>query len=267
MQTSWKPLLALLAANLLPAQINPKVWNLIGPDDKIVFGVDLDRYRHTALSSADGGEAALPFGGTARYAITAGDPQKEQPLRILLGFTLPDGQRDHGQALTMLDATTAILGDEEHVRDGVARWNGESPLSELATEARKLAESDDAWFVVVKPLALANRAQPAAAPKHLAEVIDVVEQAAGGVRFGAYYRAHLDVHAKTSDDAYSLAALGRWLPGLIQAMAPGGRESRVIDMAENLAVQAVGRTVTLSFELPEDKLQELLKQMKSDIVE
>jgi hypothetical protein len=47
-------ILALLASNLLQAQINPKVWNLIGPDDKLIFGVDRDHYRHSAISSING---------------------------------------------------------------------------------------------------------------------------------------------------------------------------------------------------------------------
>jgi hypothetical protein len=56
------------------------------------------------------------------------------------------------------------------------------------------------------------------------------------------------VRAKTADDA-------------------GGNESRLIDLAENLTVPAIGRTATLSFALPEDKLEELLSQLRPNPVE
>ena len=259
MRISWKPILALLATNLLPAQINPKIWNLVTADDKLVFGIDLDRYRHTAASAV-----SLYSGpALAHYMITIeGDPQKNRHVMLLLGFTPPNPPAP----TAMLDATTAIVADDDSVRDSIARWRNESPLSDLAAEARKLAESDDTWFVVAKPLSLAGPPQSQATPpKHLAEVIDVIEQASGGVRFGPYYQAHLDVRAKTADDAYSLAALGRWLPGLIQCMEPNGRQSRLIDLAENLTVQAIGRTATLSFSIAEDKLAETLKSFHATI--
>lgn len=264
MRKSWKPLLALLATNLLPAQINPKIWNLITPDDKLVCGVDLDRYRHSAAGAAtsDTGPAVA---ANARYMITIdGDPQKNRHVMLFLGFTPPNPP--FASDVAMLDATTAIVADDDTVRDSLARWRSEAPLSDLAVEARKLAESDDAWFVVAKPLSLAGPSTSQnTPPKHLADVIDVIEQASGGVRFGPYYQAHLEVRAKTADDAYSLAALGRWLPGLLQAMHPDQRQSRLIDLAENVTVQAIGRTATLSFSIAEDKLADTLKSFQTII--
>jgi hypothetical protein len=50
-------------------------------------------------------------------------------------------------------------------------------------------------------------------------------------------------------------------------MEPGGKESRPIDLAENLTVPAIGRTATLSFALPEVKLEELLSQLRPNPVE
>jgi hypothetical protein len=268
MRRAWTPVLALLIANLLPAQINPKVWNLISPDDKLICGVDLDRYRHSSISPINGNDTQPPYAATSRYLIVIENPSQGQ-LRILLGFTPhPNPSPDNPALPIMLDATTAIVGDHERIRAGIEQWKREGPpLADAASEARRLAESDDAWLVVLKPLAPVDSAPAGAAPKHLAEVVDVIEEAAAGVRFGAYFQAHLDVRAKTADDAYSLSALGRWLPGLIQAMNPGGKESRLIDLAENLTVQATGRTATLSFSLPEDKLQEVLRQLQSNIVE
>jgi hypothetical protein len=70
----------------------------------------------------------------------------------------------------MLDDTAAILGDKQRVQESTERWKHDTPPSaDLASEARKLAESDDAWFVVVKPLSMANSASSGAALKHLAE--------------------------------------------------------------------------------------------------
>jgi hypothetical protein len=71
MRRAWTLVLALLASNLLQGQINPKVWNLIGPDDKLIFGVDMDHYRHSAISSINGNDTAPPFAATCRLTSSS----------------------------------------------------------------------------------------------------------------------------------------------------------------------------------------------------
>ena len=125
MRTAWMAVLAMLATNLLPAQVNPKVWNLIGPDDRLILGVNMDRYRQTAMNSINSGDSGLPFPGRSRYVITIeSNPQKGQRLIVLLGFSPAPVVSDESPSPTMLDTTTAIVGDDERVRASVARWSG-----------------------------------------------------------------------------------------------------------------------------------------------
>ena len=255
----------LLAVSLLSGQVNPRVWRLIGPDARAITGVNLDRYRQTALSESRSTALNLPFGATGGQAISiSGDPKTHRaPLEIIIGDKRPP-QLENSQPFPMLDANTAILGDEDGMREAAGRWNGDAPLSDLAARVRKLAESYDAWILVVKPLDNLDDGLPVPASKYRSEVVRVVEEIAAGIRFGPFYEVRIDVLARTSEDAYSLAALGRWLPGLIQTTDPRGTQSRILDLAENLAVQVAGRTVTLSLGIPEHKLADLLRSLHKE---
>jgi hypothetical protein len=89
----------------------------------------------------------------------------------------------------------------------------------------------------------------------------VIEEVRGGIRVGGYNEMSLEVLVKTADDAYALAAIGRWLPGLMEMQNSHGLESALADLAENLVVGSEGRVVTLSVSVAESKLGELVKSL------
>jgi len=69
----------------------------------------------------------------------------------------------------------------------------------------------------------------------------------------------VDVVMKTVEDAAALAGISRWLPGFIQLQDSRSPDSALAALAENLAVTANGRTVSISFSLDESKLEELMR--------
>ena len=50
---------------------------------------------------------------------------------------------------------------------------------------------------------------------------------------------------KTTDDATALAALGRWLPGLILSQQPVGQQSLIAEVADDLEIAAKGESIQL----------------------
>jgi len=92
------------------------------------------------------------------------------------------------------------------------------------------------------------------------DMAGLVEEVRGGLSVGKRTEFHLEVEMKTAEDAQTLAALARWLPGFLQSRRPYGREALIAEYAENISVAPSGNTVTLSFTLEESKLEELLRR-------
>src|ERR1039458_1356042 len=94
--------------------------------------------------------------------------------------------------------------------------------------------------------------------------MQMVEEASGGIRVGAFSEVHVEVLMKTADDAATLAGLVRWLPGLIQLKEPRGLQSRMIELAENVSIRAEGRLATISFVISERKLEDMFKALTEE---
>jgi hypothetical protein len=75
---------------------------------------------------------------------------------------------------------------------------------------------------------------------------------------------HVEVTAGSVDDAVGLAALGRWLPGLLQAKGNGRPEMRIVNLIEDFAVEARGTSAALSFSISEARLEELAATMNAE---
>jgi len=254
--------MALLAGNLplAGAELNARVLKLIGPDAQAVFGADVERYHESPL------ERLFPLVGYPKAAgtihqfleIRGGAAGEEQPLVIWTGS--PHTADEDGAAqLTMLDASTAIWGDPAAMETAMQRWNGSAPVSELAGQVRRLSAGYDNWFLLLKPLARGEQAAGLPALKYRNEVTQAVEQIRGGIRLGAFNDVLIEIVTRTADQASALAALGKWLPGLLQLENPGGVVSLLVDSAENISVSASGTVVSLSFTLPGDKVEQLTK--------
>jgi len=97
--------------------------------------------------------------------------------------------------------------------------------------------------------------------------MQVIEQVSGGIRFGAFNEVGVELVAKTADDATTLAAHGKWLPGLVQLDNSFSPPSRLADAVENLQVSSRSNVVSLTFTLPSERILKIVKADKSTIVE
>jgi len=284
---------ALLTATLMAGEIDPKLLSFIPPDAKVVCGIDLERYRHSTLAEFYPVHFDLLSAGTGRDAghqirhvilISFGPSSIRPPMTVLQGaLSLPqiqasDGERNQVslyQGIPILSAgeagfialpsqTTAILGDEDEVREAIDRWGLESDLPEdIAAQIVRLSKTYDNWFLALEPLANAGRSGSARGSKYAVELMQSVEEARGGILFGGANDVRVELVMKTPDDALALEAMSRWLPGLVQMEGSNGRESQLTDLVENLVVQAQGPIVSVSFSIAEDKLQDLVSSRRA----
>lgn len=250
---------AVLVSSLSAGELSPGVLRLIGQDTRAIFAIDLDRYRNSVLNKFypwDSGRPASEMTGEL-ITILSGLKDGAVPLTVFLG-TSPAVARDNALQTAVLGPGTTVQGDAASVQEAVRRWRQDERAGELALKARWLSESYDNWFLMVKPLdSLAQPDLPAS--KYRDDLIQMVEEVGGGVRLGALNEIRIEVLMKTTDDATGLAALVRWAPGFIQLQDPHSVQSRFADIAENLAVTVEGRTVSISFALPERGMEELSK--------
>jgi hypothetical protein len=252
--------IAFLSTHLLLAgELNQKILKLIGPDARIVTGMDVERYRDSPLQEIFPWKLDAAVSGAVHQLIIIqyGPRDNKPPLTILTGS--PKGvQTEDGPQFAQLDAGTTILGDPASIEEARRRWRSDQPAGEIADQVRRLSGTYDNWFLIVKPLQLSRQPDDPSL-KYRDEVMRVVEQVRMGVRLGAFNEMHIEVVTRTPEDAATLAALGKWLPGLVQMANPLARESMLINQAENLNVFAGGNVASLSFTLSKEAIEKAIK--------
>jgi hypothetical protein len=252
----------LFVATLLPAQFDPRFLRVIGPETKMIEGVDLNSCRARNFTASPFCAVPLPYAGTAAQLISIEEKAQNgtNSLTILGGFVKATGPDEPNRpAPIFLESSVAIAGDPKSVQSAAERWKVDAPASDLARDVRQLADSYDGWFLIDKPFQDLHPPAPEGKQRFRAEVEQVIERISGGIRFGPSDAVRVEIHTRSAEDAFSLAAIGRWIPGLIQLMQPDDDFSRILDIAEDFDAHAQGKSVVLSFNVPEEKLRDVVK--------
>lgn len=164
-------------------------------------------------------------------------------------------------SLALPDSTLAIVGDVADLHAAIDRKTSPTAIgSALAVQVNQLSTSEDAWFVsMVPPSQLQG---PAAAnsggsgPNPMA-MYSKVQQASGGVKFGANMVVSLQAVSETDQDAAMLAtvlkAMGIGLSGNSQ-----GDLGVAAALLKSLNVTADGKITTVSLTVPEQQLEQMM---------
>jgi TonB family protein len=164
-------------------------------------------------------------------------------------------------SLALPDSTLAMVGDVADLHAAIDRKTAPTAIgSALAVQVNQLSTSEDAWFVsMVPPSQLQGQAAAnngGAGPNPLA-IYSKVQQASGGVKFGANVVVSLQAVSDTAQDAAMLAtvlkAMGIGLSGNSQ-----GDLGVAAALLKGLNVTADGKITTVSLTVPEQQLEQMM---------
>ena len=259
-----KILLVLLTIPLWPADLNPKILNLVGPHAHTVFGQNIERHQQSALGTffpvLDSSRQSLSI----KYFDPADSRESELFLSIREGAITPPLEADSPERV--LDSYTTMRGESSVLDEAAMLWLREDARpAPLAYRVQQLAGMYDNWFVMLKPLNFAAGERGPSGPwplKYRKDMVEMIEEVSGGIRFGTNIECRVQAVMRSADDAKALAALAKWLPGLIQLMPSSSPMAPLVDLAENISTTTDGRVVTLSFQLPEEKVRELAGRLR-----
>lgn len=171
-----------------------------------------------------------------------------------------DPTKQHGFAF--LGSTIAVAGDVADVKAAIDRQGKASGLPQtIQNQIGALSNAEDAWFLTtVPPLALDKKATtlPGMPGNSAATILQQVQAASGGVKFGSSVQFTAQAQADNAQDATSMAGVLQLLVNLAQANASKNPEGAAA--LKNLTVTASGANVNIALTLPEDQFQQLLSK-------
>ncbi len=267
-------LLALTALNLIAQDPNARLACLVGPEAKMIYGIDVERYQNSQLAQAY--PMSVPVLGVKKVIGTLTDSSgSHSPALILQGTAFsvqelvgegnlprtfrgfPAVALSEDSLLVLVETTLAVTGDTDSVSHIIDRLTSTDCTGELAAKIAELSNSYDAWFAVQRPLDQLDLPSMMPPSERRLELAQSIEEAQGGIRVGTVHSLRVEITTKDPDDAAAAAVLARWLPAMIEK--DDGMEANLVRLIENFATQSTGRTASMSFLLPETAVETALK--------
>ncbi|HVP46021.1 MAG TPA: hypothetical protein VMT32_05535 [Bryobacteraceae bacterium] len=186
------------------------------------------------------------------------------------GVNILTGKEDAmTHAVAFLGDSIAIAGDLDSVKGAIdRRANNFTPIDPaLAAQVQQLSGSLDAWSVSRVPVAaLTNEKLPNANLNGMlnSDVLKNIQQASGGIKFGAIVQISAQAVANSSQNATALADVIHFLGQMVQANAPAASAAAITALVQSLNVQADGNTVKVALAIPEQQLESLLNSAHSE---
>jgi hypothetical protein len=177
---------------------------------------------------------------------------KGQTAQVYKGVEILGGKGGQG-SLAFLDPTLAIAGDDASVRAAIDRRSaGVSISSDLAAQVNQLSTTEDIWFVTMVPPSQLQVGK-------VGNTLDKVQQAGGGLKFGANVVLTAQTVSQTDKDAAALAETVKMLASFVQMSAPKDLAASAGELLQNLNVAAAGQVTTLSLSVPEQQVEQMIK--------
>lgn len=174
-------------------------------------------------------------------------------------------QKSKQESLAFPDSTLAIAGGAADVRAAIDRKTAPTAIgSALAVEVNRMSTTEDAWFVSMAPLSqLQPQSSGANGPGGGQFAgpfagMNKVQQASGGIKFGANVVVSLQAVSPTEQDAAALAAVLKSFAGVSdlfmhdQYVAAGA-------LLKSLNVTADGPATKISLSVPETQIEQMIQ--------
>jgi hypothetical protein len=198
----------------------------------------------------------------AKIMAAATTEGKDVVTETYAGITiLEDNKATHG--IAFLDSTTVIGGDLASVKGAIDRRSNAQPLpAALLVKINQWSTSQDAWGISVVPPTSFAPAQPgggAHGPNAMiASTAQSVQQAYGGVKFGANVVFTGEAVCDTAQNATALGDLVKFMINLAQ-MQGGAQDPKFAALANSVTVTPNGTSLKITASLPQDVFTQMLQ--------
>jgi len=174
------------------------------------------------------------------------------------GLTLlEDPKQTH--AVAFLNSTYAVAGDIASVKAAIDRQSAPAPLAAaVILQANQWSGAQDAWVLTTVPPGSLNPAgnAPSAPNPALQSALQNIQQAAGGVKFGAQIVVTGQAQADTAQNATALASAAQFLISLAQTQQKNAQLAAILP---SLSVAASGNLVNVSLSVPEAQAEQAVQ--------
>jgi hypothetical protein len=178
------------------------------------------------------------------------------------GVTIVENPKQQG-GFAFLSASYVVAGDIANVKAAIDRQKSPASLpAALATKIGTWSANEDAWVISTVPPSTLK--PPATAPTipglgaNGGTAFQNIVDFAAGVKFGASVVATVQAEADNAQDATSISGVLQLLASVAKMQA--AQNAQLAALANAVAVTTDGSLVNVTFTLPEDQLQQLLKQ-------
>jgi hypothetical protein len=276
---------------------DPVLLNLVSPDAKVVAGVNVEQakgtqfgqYILTQMQTADAHLQQLialtgfdPRRDVRELLVSSdGNPQSKTGLALARGnfdvakitgaaaqhgaitevygnTTIIEDPKQEG-GIAFLDSTTVAAGDIASVKGAIDRQTMAQPLpAAILLKINQWSNSQDAWGVTTVPPASLAPANKTAPNNPMANVAQNIQQAAGGVKFGANVVFSGEATCDTAQNANTLADLMRLMLNVAQMQA-GTTDANATALIKSANITTAGNAAKASVSLPHDMFIQLIQ--------
>ena len=200
---------------------------------------------------------ALARGNFDATTIAAVATSKGAITEVYNGVTIiEDPKKTAG--IAFLNSTIVIAGDVASVKGAIDRpSSGQSLPTAVIVQVNQWSGNSDAWVVTtVAPSVLA----PASFGGNLAPVLQQLQQASAGVKFGNSVVGTIAVQTDTAANAAQMANALQFLVNMAQMQSQNNPQ--LTSLAKGLTIGATGTTVNVVISMPQAQFQQLVQQQK-----
>jgi hypothetical protein len=282
-----------VAAGLQAA--DPALVNLVMPDATVMAGINVQKAKTTPFGQFL--LTQMPTGsGLTEFTTTTGfDPRQDLTEVLMASNTQPNdglvlargtfnptqiaaavtkdgkhtsqtyngvqlitatGTGDNG-AVAFLNASIALAGNLASVKAAIDRSHSNNAIDPgLAAKVASFAAAD-AWSVSIAPLPLGAKENP---NNPLGNVLKNVQAASGSVTFSSPVELSAEAVAQSPQDATSLSDVIKFVASLMLTNKDAAPLTAVL---QSLNVTTNNSTVKLSISIPEDVLEQVLKNVQA----
>lgn len=176
------------------------------------------------------------------------------------GVTILEDPKSQEHGIAFLDSTTVVAGDLASVKGAIDRQKSPQPLpAAVIVKVNQWSNSQDAWGITTVPpagLVPPNAVKNGGAANPMQGAAQNVQQAAGGVKFGANVVFTGQATCDTAQNASTLSDMIKLLINMAQMQS--GTDPTAAALVKSVTVAASGNLVNLSVSLPQDLFQSLV---------